>query len=252
MGRANQCRCEQRSLVMKGAEMNKTILLSAAVLLMASLAACGSTGGATSEGGGGLTDSYEGALSVPEQLILGTLKLEETEYAVSSDQAAELLFLWQAYLSMIQSDTAAEAEIDALIDQIQETMTADQIAAIAAMELTQDHVATLVQEMGIIGPGGATPEGATGNSSGESFIIEGRGLPEGGAPPGGQFQGGGPSGGQMPGGAVVMGEGAGQNLSQDQIATLQAERGTGGGRANRPGMFLLNPLLQFLGERAEQ
>ena len=54
-----------------------------------------------------LNSDYENALSVPMQLVLGTLMLEDTELSVDSNQAAQLLPLWKAARSLGSSDTAA-------------------------------------------------------------------------------------------------------------------------------------------------
>ena len=216
-----------------------------AVLGLVFLTACGA--GAQPTGSPGvLSDNYDGALPVQAQLIVGTLQLEESEAAVTAEQAAQLIPLWKAVRSLSSSDTAAEAEVAGLLEQIQETMTADQLEAIAAMQLTQEDLSGVMQELGI-GPGGAeggdqvftfggqaSGEGqAAGGGPPEGFVVEG-GPPEG-------FQGGGPGNG----GQVFT-----QDLDPDQIATLQAERGgqaPGGGRA---GLFLIEPLLELLEARA--
>ena len=44
-----------------------------------------------------LDTSYENALPVSSQLALGIFQLEETEDAVTSEQASALLPLWQAF-----------------------------------------------------------------------------------------------------------------------------------------------------------
>ena len=86
-------------------------------------------------------------------LLVGTLKLEDTDQAVSAEQAATLLPLWQAYRSLSTSQTAAEAEVDALLNQIQSTMTSDQVDAINAMNLTITDMMDLMQSMGVgMGP----------------------------------------------------------------------------------------------------
>ena len=80
-----------------------------------------------------LDTSYAGALDVPGQLALGTLTLEATDGAITPDQAGALLPLWRA----LQGSVTAEAEVSAVLKQIEERMTAEQLAAIAAMQLTQ-------------------------------------------------------------------------------------------------------------------
>jgi hypothetical protein len=46
---------------------------------------------------------------------MGTLQLEGTEFAVTVQQSSELLILWKAYRSLIESDTAAQEELQALL-----------------------------------------------------------------------------------------------------------------------------------------
>ena len=216
-----------------------------AVMGLMFLAGCAA--GAEPAGGAGvLSEGYEGALPVQTQLIVGTLRLEEGEWAVSAEQAAQLIPLWKAVRSLSSSDTAAEAEVAGLLEQIQETMTAEQMQAIAAMQLTQEDLFGEMQELGI-GPGGG--EGGDqvftfgGQASGEGQAAGG-GPPEGlvveGGPPEG-FQGGGPGNG---------GEVFTQDLDPDQIATLEAQRGSGGGAGARAGQFLIEPLLEMLEAKA--
>jgi len=95
------------------------------------------------------------------------------------EQARELLMDWQVYQEISQSDTAAQAEIDALIAQIQETMTSDQMQAITEMNITRQDVLASMQ--------GAT---VVSSSSSESTVSlpsasAGGGMPAGGPPPDG-------------------------------------------------------------------
>lgn len=133
------------------------------------------------------------------RLIAGTFKLEDTDYAVTSEQAAELLPLWQVYSELSASDTAAQAEVDALFAQIQDTMIPEQRQAIQTMQLTQEDVFAVMQERGIeMGPG----------------------------------------------------EGGGQGLTPDQIATAQASRGAGSANPNRVPPAWIEALIEFLQEKA--
>ena len=111
---------------------------------------------------------------------MGTLKLEETDHAVASDQAADLLPLWQVLNSLSSSDTAAQEEINAITEQIQETMTAEQLAAIEAMELTGEDIFATMQELGLT------------YSPGQREGTPRPGFRGGQGPGGGGFPGGGP------------------------------------------------------------
>lgn len=70
----------------------------------------------------------------------------------------------------------------------------------------------------------------------------------------GDFPKEGPPGGQLPegvqpGGGQGFDQGGGQELSPEQIATLQAERGGDGNPNNRMTMFLVDPLIELLGAK---
>jgi len=94
--------------------------------------------------------SYEGALSLANQLALGTFLLEETSLAVTPQQAKAVLPLWQA----IQGGTLqSSAETDAVLGQIERAMTSEQVAAIAAKGLTNEDLQVWAQETGVdLGP----------------------------------------------------------------------------------------------------
>src|SRR3989304_6125336 len=82
-------------------------------------------------GGGGpagsLSEDYTEALPVETQLVVGSLKLEETDMAIAADQAQELVPLWQAYRSLVTSETSAQQEREALLTQIEERMRARRV-----------------------------------------------------------------------------------------------------------------------------
>jgi len=67
--------------------------------------------------------SYPDALDVSAQLVLGTMRLEEGEHAVTPGQAEVLLPLWQA----IQGGTLqGDSEVNAVFSQIEGRMTSEQ------------------------------------------------------------------------------------------------------------------------------
>ena len=219
---------------------------------LAVLAGCGPATAA----GSILTEDFEGALPASLQLILGTLQLEGTELTVSAEQASSLAPLWKAVRSLSASDTAAQAEIEAVLNQIQESMTREQLEAIAAMELSQEDLFTAVQEMGIQ-PLGQGDAGRFSDSGTGDFIAGGS---EGGPPGGGAAGGGaifiGPAGGSPGGGGPgglagdQLTEGFTSDLDPDQIATLEARRESGGGLSARMAAFLVDPLIELLEARA--
>ena len=167
--------------------MNKTLFLTLTLFTLI-LTACASNSLTAASGPGGNSSTVE--LPAQTKLILGTINLEETDNAVTAEQAKELLPLFYVLQDLNESDTAAQEEIDGLVNQIQETMTSDQIQAIADMNLTRQDMFALVQ-----GNNGAPRSSQTGSTS--SAVGGGAGgppdIPAGGFP--GGSQGGIPNGG---------------------------------------------------------
>ena len=93
-----------------------------------------------------LSTAYDGALPVSSQLALGIFELEDTENAVTVEQAQTLLPLWQA----IQGGALqSEAETNAVLKQIEGAMTTKQLAAIVAVQLAFEDMGTWMQERGV-------------------------------------------------------------------------------------------------------
>jgi hypothetical protein len=186
------------------------------------LAACGA---AKSETSGTvnpdrLNNNYTGALPVESQLMLGTLRLEGTPQAVDSAEAADLIPLYLLLRQLTTSGSAAQAEIDATLEAIQQAMTAEQIQAISAMKLTQSDLTSF---------SGAA--GASGGSRTRTFSAGG-----GGNFPGGSAGGEGGFGGGAPGG-----------FNQNQASTLRAQRnGASGSTGAATQSGLLSMVIQLL------
>ncbi len=106
------------------------------ILLALIVTACGSASNATQTFPGQSTNTAARELPAASKLAIGSFKLEDTDNAITAKQAADLIPLWQVYVDLSTSDTAAPEEISALTDQIQETMTSNQIQAIDSMNLT--------------------------------------------------------------------------------------------------------------------
>ena len=114
-----------------------------------------------------LASDYEGALPPTNQLILGILRLEETDDAVNGAQAATMLPLWQALQSgSIQN----QSERAAILRQIEGTLSEAQIEAIGAMQLTFTDMNDWAQASGIelpqFGQRGRQGQGAQGVQGG--------------------------------------------------------------------------------------
>jgi hypothetical protein len=176
-----------------------------------------------------LTADYaEDALSVAQQLTLGSLLLEETDLAVDAEQAPGLLPYWKLYKSLLESDTTAPEELDSLLKEIQEIMTVEQVNYIANLQLNQETMMTLVNEMGIID---LRRDGTGGGGTGLNLP---EGLPEGVRPGGGQGGGDG-------------------TMDPELIATKQAEREAAGGgvrQSNRLTIPLVEALISLLDAKA--
>jgi hypothetical protein len=171
-------------------------------------------------------------LPVATQLIIGTFKLDDTAQAVTAEQAGELLPLWQVYQDLSTSDTAAQEEIDALVEQIQETMTAEQTQAITDMNLTQQDVMTVMQDQGMA----VSQRSNMGNGDGTTSSQGGGfgGPPDGFVPP----DGGGPGGGF-----------GGEGFQQRDTTQSGTDTTTRPAQMN-PASLLLDPLIKFLEQKA--
>ncbi len=238
--------------------MKKTIpLLITTLLLAVFVTACGGAdeevtaadvpAGTAVPGGG-----FAGSLPESTQLVLGTLKLDETDNAIDGAQAATLLPLWKAVRSLSESETAAQAEVDALYKQIRGAMTSEQLEAIAAMELTRQDMAAVADELGLDfaarGFGGEiTPEM---QATMQALRESGQGPPEGFMP--GMGPGGGegfPGGGQGPGGGGGFpggGFGGGEDMTPEQRQTAIAERGGTRGMNTAMDAVFIDALIEML------
>jgi hypothetical protein len=111
------------------------------------------------------------------QLAAGMLKLDGTSNAVTAQQAAQLLPLWQSLQQNASTsapqgtpgvgpNTAMMQQMNAQFVLIQKAMTPAQIQAITAMNLSRQDIVTTFQQAGISmgqagGGGGFMPNGGT-------------------------------------------------------------------------------------------
>lgn len=236
-----------------------TLLLSILFVGLLFLTACSSAGQASSTSGGDLNlGESPAAIPDPEtplamQLALGTFKLDETENPIDAEQAATLLPLWKAARSLSQSETVATEELQAVINQVEEAMTSDQLRAILAMNLTFEDMGAIAEELGLeFGPGRFNDLSPEMQATMQAARESGQ-LPPGGFGPGGDFPGGGPGGGLGAGGGGGPGGGFGQGegLSPEVRQTAIAERG--GFRQVDLGVpsLLLDSLIEFLENKAK-
>ncbi|GIV64835.1 hypothetical protein [Bellilinea sp.] len=223
---------------------NWFVWLGFVVALVVVLSACSATG-VSSEQTSAVQTSLAGGngnvaqMTLETRLAVGILKLEGSQWAITAEQARTLLPLWKAVKTLSGSDTASADEIQALYEQIQEALTAEQIQQIQAMSLTQDDIRALMEQYGI---SFNAPMGGDGTLSQEQIATRvaqraqsGGGFPGGGVPPEGGFGGA----GAPPG---MMGEFGGQ-VTPDPTRMAQ-RRGLGMNR------LFLDPLIQLLETRS--
>jgi hypothetical protein len=201
------------------------------------------------------------ALSLVTRLAIGTLNLENTDQAVTPEQAGEMLTLWQAYSSLSNSDTVTQTELDALVKQIQDALTTDQLKSIEDMQITRQSMNEIIQSLGLLP---TMPVDANGTPMALGTPVPGQAFPEGGFPggiPPGDFptdRGGGfagrnpgdipPDGGGV-GGIFGDGNGVGPGTQITPNATQQARRSSQATRANP---MVLNALLTLLETRSQK
>jgi len=195
----------------------------------------------------GIGSNFENALPESAQLALGTFLLEETDNSVNPAQAADLLPLWKAARSLSQSETVAEAELDAVFNQIQSTMTSEQLAAISAMQLTGEDMSQVAEDIGLSFGFGAG--GGFGNLTPEQQETAQAARESGQGSPFGDFPSGGNPGGQ--GGQGFQGFGGGQ-LSPEQQETMEARRAERGNVGARFALIFADPLIELLEVRAAE
>ena len=202
--------------------MKKWMFIPIIISLLAVLAACGSTPSANAAKSTSTTLSLEG------DLLVGTFKLENTSLAITSAQASTLLPLWETLQSLASSNTAASQEVDAVVSQIQSSMSSQQISSITAMKLTrQDLAATAID----------TGTAATTAGSASTVKTSAAQLPAGAA------AGGNPPcdvGGGMPGATDV------QSASQTQTGASQAASTQSAGATEQVSAAMIKALVALL------
>lgn len=218
------------------------------IMLVTVLAGCGGKQAAPANEGSSqgytsayLDTSYPDALDVSSQLALGTIHLEETENAITSEQAKTLLPLWQALRG---GGVTAQVEINAVLKQIEGTMTKEQLQAIAAMQLTQEDLQAWMEEQGLQMVGGPGWEGGGQGPSPEALATRQAefGLGEEEMPP-----------------EMATRRAQFENMSEEERAAMRATAEAGGmparaggvgGAGGRQFVILLNPLIELLKTRA--
>ncbi|MFK7801030.1 MAG: hypothetical protein AB8G95_05320 [Anaerolineae bacterium] len=202
--------------------MFKKTIFSVGLIIVLALAACASpeagvessavAGSGAAQSDSGLSADFSDAMPIVSQLAAGTVALEGGEDAVTDEQAEKLLPLWQAYTGLVANGSTADAELDALVTQIERGMTDSQISAIAQLQLTNAKLQEMIEA-------GDIELGRGGRGQGGGPPADGGGQGGGGQGGGGRGQGG--LGGQGGGGQGGGGVGA---PDPEAIAARQAER----------------------------
>ena len=117
----------------------------------------------------GPPEGFEFEVNLQTSLIVGSFDLEGTENEITTEQAAELLPLWMVLKNLLESDTSAMVEINALTNQIADTMTDSQMSQINGMEISPESMRAMMQEMGL----NEDPRAAAG---GDGEETSGRGV----------------------------------------------------------------------------
>ncbi len=218
--------------------MKRIFLASIVFILLLALVACGNTSASDAAA------TASTSLGQEEELLLGTFKLEDTDLAVSADQAAELLLLWETLKSLLTSGTAATAEIDAVVSQIESTMSQEQINAISAMDLTQQDLASALADNGI--------SAVSSSSSDTSGVSSTQGMASGSSPDG-NMTGGNPSGGGNPPADMTGGDSSGmvsgQQFDQAQASTGQTSSNSATNASDRSLSALIEAVVALLQQK---
>lgn len=156
----------------------KNLLLIILVLSLV-LTACATTKTSTltekleSYASSSLDTSYENALSIRLQLTLGSLKLTETNTPLSAEQSQVMLPLWQALINMNQTGNSAQAEVNAILQQIEAAFSPEQLASIREMRLVSSDIQTWASANGVTMGNGSGQVGS-GQGGGSGMTAEER------------------------------------------------------------------------------
>lgn len=207
--------------------MKKLFLIPFVLMALGVLVACSSNNAsvqASSNGTGNAAGTPQpfnpASLPLESKLAIGILKLEGTDLAITKDQATTLLPLWKAVKNLASSNTTTQDEMNALYQQIEETLTPQQLNEIKAMTWTNQELQALMQTYGIDTSALAGPQAASGLSQEEratrvaQFQAQGGGNFRGGEP---GFQP--PAGGGDPGFVPPAENGAQRTPDPTRIAS---------------------------------
>jgi hypothetical protein len=208
----------------------KRILLITMIITLLILPACAnnSENNAANTGSGdnheeGNTENNENNIN---QLAFGVFLLEESDFAVTPEQAEEILFLWKVAKSLVESSTAAEAELTAISNQISDLLSDEQSAYLLTTDIiNQKEIGTLLAEYGFEvskRPYGEGSDEATGKPGNDLGAV-------GGSPGKGNGQGAGS-----------------KEISPEMLATKEAMRTEFGGAGFGMNTMIFDAVIEFL------
>ena len=205
--------------------MKKWMFVTIIVSLVLALTACGNTHSTTA------TATAASTLSLEGQLLVGAFKLENTTLAISAEQANTLLPLWETLQSLASSNTAASQEVDAVVSQIESSLSSQQASSITAMKLTQQDLAATA-----IDTGSASTTTSSASTVKTSAAQSQAGAPAGGNPPSDM-------GGGMSGVTDI------QSTGQTQTGISQAAAMPSTGTADQVSVAMIKALVALLQKR---
>ena len=137
--------------------MKKSLVLISLTVILLLASACAPTTSSsltepTSVAGAYLNTEYDDAANLRSQLAFGIIRLAETPVPINQEQAQSLIPLWQGIIALSGDSTTASEELIAIQDQITETLTAEQLNAIAEMQITNADLDLFYAEFGIVLP----------------------------------------------------------------------------------------------------
>jgi hypothetical protein len=170
------------------------------------------------------------------QLATNVFLLEKTEYQVTEGQAEEMVVLWQVAKALIESSTAADAELNSVTNQIEAIFTDEQIAYILTLDPEEANMNQVLAEYGysIRGGDGSFAEGDLSQEEFEAMRAAAGGDL-------GTVTGERPGGGQGGGGGF-----GGQELTPEMEATREAMRAEMGGAGFGMNTAIFDAVIEFL------
>lgn len=231
---------------MKNTKLPIIVLIGALIVSACGAARTSSSGsGSTSANGSRFGTRAPRVLTPEAKLALGTIKLEGTPQAVDATMAAKLLPLWQLLAQMSGSNSTAPQEVTAVLDQIEATMTTQQVQAINSMQLTSADMFTAFQQQGQTGRSGGALSGGTrtpnsgssasgnrGNGGGQTFLF-----------------GGGGGGGGFGGGGLGNTGGNRSSTGTTQSGSSSSSAQSAQSASNAISLILVNQVIQMLQAR---